>query len=228
MNILLVVTHILLVLLAALVGFVWGLSEIVSAFRTETGRALRTGGAWLLILSNTVAAGGVYLFAATAVAGLDNWHSALLIGLTWPTILRNLNIKVAQPIQPPKTPEEARERDAAVIRFEQMYAGFQDLARQLINAALTRQRMALVNKAIELDLAALEKQARLLIATAPLQSSAAEANQYVDAVLNRPDVEDIKEALLAAFIMNNFSRSALEDLVAQHERQKRKGERANA
>lgn len=222
MTVPLVITHVALVLIAALVGFVWGLSEIVAAFRTETGRALRTGGAWLLVFINALAAGGVYLFAATAVTGLDNWHSALLIGLTWPTILRNLNIKVAQPIQPPQTPEEARDREAAAIRFEQMYAGFQDLARQLINASLTRQRMALVNKAIELDLAALEKQARLLIATAPLQGGVSEASRYVDQVMQRPDVQDIKKALLAAFIMNNFSRSALEDLVAQHGRQKRK------
>ncbi|MCS7061478.1 MAG: hypothetical protein RMN25_09980 [Anaerolineae bacterium] len=221
MTVLPVVTHALLVVIAATVGFVWGLSEIVAAFKTETGRALRTGGAWLLIFVNSVAAGGVYLFAATAVTGLDNWHSAVLIGLSWPIILRNLNIKVAQPIQPPQAPEEAHAREAAAIRFEQMYAGFQDLARQLINASLTRQRMALVNKAIELDLAALEKQARLLIATAPLQGGA-EATQYVDQVLQRPDVEDIKKALLAAFIMNNFSRSALEDWVAQHKSQKRK------
>ena len=194
----LVITHALLVLIAALVGFAWGISEIVAAFKTETGYALRTGGAWLLVLSNTAASGLIYLFVATLVTDLDNWYSALLIGLAWPTIIRNLNINVALPLR------AAGGQESAAIRFEQIYSAFCSLARQLIDAALTRQRMALVRRAIALELDTLKKRAHLLIATAPLQDDADEARRYIDDVLASPLDEDTRKALLAAFIMNPF------------------------
>lgn len=36
-------------LLAGSIGLLWGLGELVGAFKNETGRSLRTGGGWVAV-----------------------------------------------------------------------------------------------------------------------------------------------------------------------------------
>lgn len=211
-------------LLAGLVGFLWGMSEILGAFKTETGRALKTGGAWLLVFFNFFAAAAIYLVVANLVTGATTWLVAILVGLAWPTVMRNLSFKLAQPLQPEPL------RDAAAVRLEEAYAAVQTLARQLINAALTRQRMQLVAQAVELDLRELEKMARLAVIAAPLPPGAPPPRQpeadagalpgedeaprdFITLIMKREVGSDIKKALLAAFILEYFDRRTLEDLV---------------
>lgn len=213
-------------LFAGFVGFLWGMSEIVGAFKTETGRALKTGGAWLLVFFNFFAAASIYLIVANLVTGANTWLVAILVGLTWPTVVRNLSFKLAQPLQPEPL------RDAAAVRLEEAYAAVQALARQLINATLTRQRMQLVAQAIELDLRDLEKMARLAVIAAPLPPGAAphpppaddgDAPPPIDAdeaprdfitlIMKREVSSDIKKAMLAAFILEFFDRRTLEEMV---------------
>lgn len=195
-------------LLAGLVGFLWGMSEIVGAFKNETGRALRTSGAWLLVLFNFAAAGVIYLIVANLVTGANNWLTAILVGLAWPTVVRNLSFKLAQPLQPETM------RDEAAVRLEEAYASVQNLARQLINAALTRQRMKLVTQAVELDLRDLEKQARYAVIAAPLPADEGGASEdFVTKIMAREASNDIKKALLAAFILQYFDRRTLEELL---------------
>jgi len=208
-------------LLAGLVGFLWGMSEIVGAFKTETGRALNTGGAWLLVFFNFFAAASIYLIVASLVAGANTWLTAILVGLAWPTVVRNVSFKLAQPLQPEPL------RDAAAVRLEEAYASVQALARQLINATLTRQRMQLVAQAVELDLKELEKMARLAVIAAPLPPKAAPAPNaddtpsdsdeppadFITLIMKREVSNDIKKALLAAFILEYFDRRTLEEMV---------------
>lgn len=211
-------------LLAGLVGLLWGISEIVGAFKTETGRALTTGGAWLLVFFNFFAAAAIYLIVANLVVGANTWLVAILVGLAWPTVVRNLSFKLAQPLQPEPL------RDAAAVRLEEAYASVQTLARQLINATLTRQRMQLVAQAVELDLKELEKMARLAVIAAPLPPKAAKPAPASDAddtppqnseppadfitqIMKREVSSDIKKALLAAFILEYFDRRTLEEMV---------------
>ena len=206
-----------LCLIAGAVGFFWGLSEIVGAFKNETGRALRTSGAWLLVLLNFGAAALVFLFIGSIVPGANNWITAVLVGLAWPTIIRNTSIKLAQPLQPKKTTE------AAAVRFEQAYAAIQDLAYQLINNPLTRERTRLVMGAVRYDLDALEQMARMAAISAPLQPQGGKtADEYITEILKQPREEPIKKALLAAFILNQFGRATLDDLTKEHLKQARK------
>lgn len=222
--------HAALVALAAAVGFVWGLSEIVGMFKFDTGHALRTRGAWLLLLINAAASGGVYLFLAGLIPGLDQWHAALLIGLAWPTVIRNANIKLAGSLDP-------NAEQGAAIRLEQIYANFQGLARRLINAALARQRVQLVLQATQFDLKALEHHARLLQKAAPLgdqakaQASAqtdaqadAPANtnvNYIDLILQSNADDEAKKVALAVYIIENFGREALEEFMRRQRSQRR-------
>lgn len=210
--------NVLLVVIAAAVGFVWGLSEIVGAFKFDTRRALGTGGAWLLLLTNAFAAGGIYLFIASLIPGLDKWYAALLMGLAWPTVIRNANIKLAASMQAAPSINEAGDREAASIRFEQIYANFQNLARQMINASLTRQRMKLVTRSTRLDLAKLESHARLLLIASPLQSDGMPGSAFIDEIMKRADADEVKKALLAVFILTHFGRDALDEFIRQHGR----------
>lgn len=212
-------------LFAGLVGFLWGMSEIVGAFKTETGRALNTGGAWLLVFFNFFAAAAIYLVVANLMTGANTWLVAILVGLAWPTVVRNLSFKLAQPLQPEPL------RDAAAVRLEEAYASVQALARQLINATLTRQRMQLVAQAVELDLRELEKMARLAVIAAPLPPKAAKPAppaagddtpppdsdeappDFITQIMQREASSDIKKAMLAAFILEFFDRRTLEEMV---------------
>lgn len=194
-------------LIAGAVGFFWGLSEIVGAFKNETGRALRTAGAWLLLLLNFAAAGLVFLFIASVIPGANTWITAILVGFAWPTIIRNTSIKLAQPLQSKKTAE------AAALRFEQAYAAIQDLAYQLINNPLTRERTRLVIAAQRYDLAELEQMARLAVIAAPRSVQGGKtAEEYITEIVEQSREEPLKKALLAAFILNTFDRATLDDL----------------
>lgn len=198
---------------AGLIGFIWGLGEIVSAFKNETGRALATAGAWLLILLNFVAAAGIFLLTAAIIPEANNWLTAIFVGFAWPTVIRNASFKLAQPLQSDNGQEQA------AIRFEQAYATFQGLARSLINNALTRQRIQLVTSATNYDLATLERYARLALIASPLQTGdGLPAADFIDAIIARPGTEEIKKALLAAFVMTHFGRDMLQDFIKEQRR----------
>lgn len=66
--------------LAGAIGGVWALSEIIGEFRTETGRALRTWGAWMLVAVNFIAAAVIFLLAAGLAPSAKTWPMALAIG----------------------------------------------------------------------------------------------------------------------------------------------------
>ena len=202
---------------AGLIGFIWGLGEIVSAFKNETGRALATAGAWLLILLNFVAAAGIFLLTAAIIPEANNWLTAIFVGFAWPTVIRNASFKLAQPLQSDNGQEQA------AIRFEQAYATFQGLARSLINNALTRQRIQLVTSATNYDLATLERYARLALIASPLQTGdGLPAADFIDAIIARPGTEEIKKALLAAFVMANFGRDMLQDFIKERMKEQRR------
>jgi len=65
-------------LLAGAVGCAWGLSEIIGAFKNETGRALHTSDAWLLVCLNFVAVAGIFVLVASVVPDANSWLAELL------------------------------------------------------------------------------------------------------------------------------------------------------
>ncbi|MFN0123793.1 MAG: hypothetical protein ACKV2V_25100, partial [Blastocatellia bacterium] len=190
-------------LLSGLVGAIWALSEIIGEFRAETGRALRTWGAWLLLAVNFLAAAVIFLLASGVVPALVSWPSALAVGFSWPTFFRNASLKLAQPIN------ETTGGETAAIRVEQAYGAIQKLALQLINSRLTRQRTQLMSDAARYSLDDLEKFARRMLAFSPQQIDP----KVIDEVLQREMDEDAKKAYLAALLMNTFTRSALDDFI---------------
>jgi hypothetical protein len=211
------VQPVLWALLAGTIGMLWGLGELVGAFKNETGRSLRTGGAWLLLLLNFGAATVAYALVVVVVSDANSWLTAIAVGVAWPTVIRNTTLKLVQPLQPEASGE------SLALHFEQAYASVQALARQLINASLTRQRMKLVTRAIELDLAALEKHVRLTLIAAPVLPITGDesAEDYVNKIVQREVDDDIKKALLAAVLLQLFDRATLEDALKDLQRKPR-------
>lgn len=199
-------TTLWLCLLAGMVGAVWALSEIIGEFRTETTRALFTLGAWMLVAVNFIAATVIYLLAIRLMPDTKNWPGALLIGLSWPTVFRNVSLKLLQPL------DESKDRESAAIRLEQIYSSIQKLALQLINSRLTRQRMRLLARATRFDLQDLEKYARQMSAISPQQID----SNFIDQLMARNVDEEYKKALLVALVMNTFTRDALDDFLKEN------------
>lgn len=195
----------LLSLLSGAVGAIWALSEVMGEFKTETPRALRTAGAWLLVAVNFLAAAVIFRLTVELVPNARGWPMALLIGFSWPTVFRNLSLKLTQPIS-------ATDNDAPAIRLEQAYSNVQRLALQLINSVLTRQRMRLLNRVMQFNLADLERYARRMSAISPQQIN----QEFIDKVMQRPVDDDAKKAHLVALLMDNFTRDAIDDFLKEN------------
>lgn len=200
-----------LCLLAGAVGAIWALSEIVGEFRTETGRALRTVGAWMLVVVNFIAAAIIFLLVVSFAPSAKTWPTALAIGFAWPTIFRNASLKLTQPLT------DTQNNEAAAIRLEQAYANVQKLALQLINSVLTRQRTKLMTSMLQYDLNTLEQHARRMIALSPQPME----DDLIDRAMKREVSDEIKKAYLVALVMNTFTRSALEDFIKENRENKK-------
>ena len=89
----------------------------------------------------------------------------------------------------------------------------QDLASQLINSELTRQRLTLIGDATKLEIRTVERYARMALIASPLQEKQGmPASDFIDRILNEEKwSNEIKKAYLAAFIINNFGRQVLLD-----------------
>lgn len=194
-------------LLAGLISAIWGFSEIIGKFNLDTWRALRTAGAWMLVGVNFLAALLSYLLVTALIPSANTWGAAILVGLAWPTVLRNTSIKLSQPI-------DNQGQKEAMVRFEEVYARIQNLAQLMINGVLTRQRLALAGELNTLTLKTLERHARQALVLSPLQEEQKMPDDsYVDAIIQRQVDDTVKKALLIAVVLNYFGRDTLNDLI---------------
>jgi hypothetical protein len=194
-------------LLAGLISAIWGFSEIIGKFNLDTWRALRTAGAWMLVGVNFLAALLSYGLVAALIPSANSWGAAILVGLAWPTVLRNTSIKLSQPI-------DNQGQQEAMVRFEEVYARIQNLAQLMINGVLTRQRLALAGELNTLTLKTLERHARQALVLSPLQEEQKMPDDsYVDEIMARKVDDTVKKALLIAVVLNYFGRDTLNDLI---------------
>jgi hypothetical protein len=67
------------------------------------------------------------------------------------------------------------------------------------------------------DLAALEQMARMAVIATPRAAQGGKtAEGFITEIVNQPREEPLKKALLAAFILNQFDRATLDDLLKEH------------
>jgi len=215
--------------LSAAVGVVWGLSELVSAFALDTGYALRTLGAWLLLLVNAFAPAFIYVLAASFFPDLYAWQAAVAIGLAWPVVIRNLHFNFSARIADAASDDSVDQ--AASVRFEQIYTNFQSLAYRMINAQLAHQRAGLITRVVtDCDLNDLEAHARRLCIAQPVPMrderenenlSNERCSEYINDIMMRESVDE-KKMYLSAFIINYFGRASLEEFIRQQKHKVRK------
>ena len=208
-------------LLAGLIGLFSGLIELIGAFGNESGRALRTFGAWLLLGVNLLGAALIYVLVASVAPSALNAWAAIVVGLAWPTVVRNLSIKLGQPLE-----GDANQQTAA-LRLEQAYGTLQKLSKQMIDGTVVRQRMRLLRDLTELEFAELDRLARMAVVLSK-QTDPVEALEYINKLTasgnNAGGVADdeVRKAMLAAYILNNFGRDLLEDEMNLRKRGKRR------
>ena len=153
--------------LSAAVGVVWGLSELVSAFVLDTRYALRTSGAWLLLIVNALVPAFVYILAASSIPELGTWQAAVVIGVAWPVVIRNLKFKFSAGTAAASDGSNAVDQDS--VHFERIYNNFQSLAYRMINAEIAHQRAKLITNAMtNCNLNDLAAHARRLCHSQPL------------------------------------------------------------
>lgn len=203
-------------ILAGLIGLFSGLIELIGAFGNESGRALRTFGAWLLLIVNFLGAALIYVLVASVAPSALNAWAAIVVGLAWPTVVRNLSIKLGQPIE-----ADANQQTAA-LRLEQAYATLQKLSKQMIDGTVVRQRMRLLRELTELDFAELDRLARMAVVLSK-QTDPVEALDYINKLTADTGTDsEVRKAMLAAYILNNFGRDLLEDELNQHKKGRRR------
>jgi hypothetical protein len=217
--------------LSAAVGVAWGLSELVSAFALDTGYALRTLGAWLLLLVNAFAPAFIYVLAASFFPELYAWQAAVAIGLAWPVVIRNLHFNFSARIADAASDDSNAADQATSVRFERIYTNFQSLAYRMINAQLAHQRAGLIARVVtDCDLNDLEAHARRLCIAQPVPMSDERENEnlsnercseYIDDIMMRESVDE-KKMYLSAFVINYFGRASLEEFIRQQKHKVRK------
>lgn len=195
-------------LVAGLIGLLSGLTELIGAFGNETWRALRTFGGWLLLGVNFLGAALIFLLVAGVAPGAQTFWAAIVVGLAWPTVVRNLSIKLGQPLE-----ADANQQSAA-LRLEQAYATIQKLSKQMIDGDIVRQRMRLLRELTAMDLQELERLARMAVILSK-QADPKEALAFIDQIMEQREQREVKKAMLAANILNNFGRDTLEDILEQ-------------
>ena len=194
-----------LALLAGLIGLFSGLIELIGAFGNESWRALRTFGAWLLLGVNFLGAALIYVLVVSVADSALNAWAAIVVGLAWPTVVRNLSIKLGQPIE-----ADANQQSAA-LRLEQAYATLQKLSKQMIDGTVVRQRMRLLRDLTELEFTELDRLARMAVVLSK-QADPVEALDYINKLTADGGTDnEVRKAMLAAYILNNFGRDLLED-----------------
>ena len=214
-----------LALLAGLIGWFSGLIELITAFGNESWRALRTFGAWLLLGVNFLGAALIYILVASVADSALNAWAAIVVGLAWPTVVRNLSIKLGQPIE-----GDANQQSAA-LRLEQAYATLQKLSKQMIDGTVVRQRMRLLRDLTELEFSELDRLARMAVVLSK-QTEPVEALEYINKLTGSGGGGDaggadgtdneVRKAMLAAYILNNFGRDLLEDEMSLRKRGRRR------
>lgn len=205
-----------LALLAGMIGLFSGLIELIGAFGNESWRALRTFGAWLLLGVNFLGAALIYILVASVADSALNAWAAIVVGLAWPTVVRNLSIKLGQPIE-----ADANQQSAA-LRLEQAYATLQKLSKQMIDGTVVRQRMRLLRDLTELEFAELDRLARMAVVLSK-QADPVEALDYINKLTADSGTDnEVRKAMLAAYILNNFGRDVLDDEMNRRKKDRRR------
>jgi len=192
-------------------------SEIVSVFERDPVRALRTAGAFMLLVLNGIFV--VVLLALVRYLKPDSnplW-TAVGVGIGLPVLLRT-NFNLIKPL-------DGSASKGVGISFEEIYGRLQGFCRRRTDVSLAAQRIRTVDEAIKIvELSGLETRLRLLL-EGGLLTIGEESQGYVDKIIDHPDYKDDRKSMLLTFAILNFGGDRmLENMV----KEAKKGSQARA
>jgi hypothetical protein len=200
-----------LYLITALMAMLWAASEVVVGNPDQPVRAMRTGGAWLLMFANALFAGVALAAALALVPGSESAWMALGVGLSWQAMLRGgINI---QPLPASSVAQPSEE--SLGVPLNELYTRLQQFCVGQIQRELVGDRVALMEHVIDrLDIPDLARIARLV--TTALGEAPAEAEQYIGKIEgDETRTEEQRELLLISLIINNNGANVLRARVRQ-------------
>jgi hypothetical protein len=202
-----------LYLVTGVMAMLWAASEVIVGYPEQPVRALRTGGAWLLMLANALFACLALAAALALVPGSASWWMALGVGLSWQAMLRGgINI------QPLPISSAAGASEGLGVPLNELYSRLQAFCVGQIQRSLVGERVALMERAIaKLDIPELARIARL-VTTAQAIPEAESYIQRIEADEGRPPEQ--REILLISLIISNRGADVLRTRVKEQRRQR--------
>lgn len=197
-----------LYLVTGVMSVFWAASEVVVGYPDQPVRALRTGGAWLLMIANALFACLALAAALALVPGSASWWMALGVGLSWQAMLRGgINI------QPLPISSAAGATEGLGVPLNELYSRLQAFCVGQIQRSLVGERVALMERAIaKLDIPELARIARL-VTTAQAIPEAESYIQRVETDESRPSEQ--REILLISLIISNRGADVLQARVRE-------------
>lgn len=197
-----------LYLLTGVMAMLWAASEVVVGYPEQPVRALRTGGAWLLMLANALFACLALAAALALIPGSASWWMALGVGLSWQAMLRGgINI------QPLPISSAVGASEGLGVPLNELYSRLQAFCVGQIQRSLVGERVALMERAIaKLDIPELARIARLVTAA----QAVPEAESYIQRLEtddSRPSEQ--REILLISLIISNHGAEILRGWVRE-------------
>jgi len=184
-------------LLAGGISWVVAVAEIVTVFESNPVRALRTGGAVLLLMINAIFAVLVLTLIYTLFPDARSPLVALAVGIGLPILVRT-RFTVFKPM-PGTVGSEGIE-----VRLDEVYDRLQRFCRRIIDMALAAERVNLVDRAItEVEITELERRTRLLLEGGLVLAEPEKGREYVERILRADYTEDRKKMLLAFAILGS-------------------------
>jgi hypothetical protein len=185
-----------LYLVTGVMALLWAASEVVVGYPDQPVRALRTGGAWVLMVANALFACLALAAALALIPGSASIWMALGVGLSWQAMLRGgINI------QPLPISSAAGASEGLGVPLNELYSRLQGFCVGQIQRNLVGERVALMEKAIaKFDIPDLARIARLVM-TAQAVAEAEPYIQRIEADESRP--QEQREILLISLIISN-------------------------
>lgn len=204
-----------LYLTAGAMALLWAASEVVVAYPDQPLRALRTGGAWLLMIANAFFACLALAAALALIPDSTSGWMALGVGLSWQTMLRGgINI------QPLPISSSAGAAEGLGVPLNELYSRLQGFCVGQIQRHLVGERVSLMEQAIaQLEAPDLARIARLV--TAALAEATAETEQYIQKIETTDTLsEERREIMLILLILDNGGADILRERLKEQRKRR--------
>ncbi|MCP4537597.1 MAG: hypothetical protein GY832_10655 [Chloroflexi bacterium] len=195
-----------LYVLTALIAVIWAVGEVITGYPEQPVRALRTGGALLLMVANATFACMALSLALTLVPGSESIWLAVGVGFSWQAMLRGgINV------QPLPASSVSGASEGLGVPLNELYTRLQEFCVGQIQRHLVGERVALMERVInKLDISELARIARLV--TTAL--SDVEAGPYIQRIeSDQSRTQEQQEILLISLILANHGADILRERV---------------